>query len=92
MKNPEPMIPASTGGARLVQYVSALLRADGDTFTSRNLGAAGRIWISSVKVLTHAGMIKRIRDYTPIRYQRCVSRVKLKEWIDNFELTAEGGA
>ena len=86
MKNPKPMAPASTRDDRLVQYVSALLCTEGDTFTSRNLGAAGRIWISSVKVLTRAGMIKRIRDYTPIRYQRCVSRVKLQEWIDNFEV------
>lgn len=81
MKNPAPMVPASTPDKRLAQYASALLCTDGDTFTSRNLGAAGRIWVSSVKVLTSEGLIKRIRDYTPIRYKRCVSREELQEWI-----------
>lgn len=82
MKNPRAIQPAPTEEERLAQYVTELIKYVGDTFTNRNLGLSGRSWVHSSLILRDAGIIEKIRDYTPLRYQLLVERDVLKSWLE----------
>lgn len=83
MKNPQIINPKDTPEERLAQYMTALIESEGDTFTNRNLGCAGRKWDMCTDILQNAGLIEATRFYTPYRYRLLVSRECLKGWADD---------
>lgn len=88
MKNPIAIQPAPTEEERLMQYVEELIKYDGDTFTNRNLGLAGRCWVNSSLILREEGIIEKIREYTPLRYRLLITRNSLKAWLETRQNNA----
>lgn len=74
------IIPADNFIDRIGQYIEAISRHGGESWSNRSLMIKGAIWARCATKMRDAGMIRLIEDTRPARYERCVGMDVIGEW------------
>jgi len=73
--------PEKTYPAKVKTYINALLEYDDPNYTIRNLRLRGQSWSAVTAAMRKAGLIERMRDYSPIRWRILATKDELREWM-----------
>ena len=74
------VMPRKTYPDKVNAYIDALLEYNAKTFTIYTINLHGSTWSIVTKRLHADGLIKKIRDYTPIRWRVLASKDEINEW------------
>lgn len=72
--------PETTFVARIGQYIDAISRHKGNSWSNRGLGVKGAVWARCATKMRGAGMIRMVEGTRPVRYERCVGMDVIGEW------------
>ena len=73
--------PEKTYSAKVRTYIGLLLQYDDPTYTINNIRLHGPSWSVVSVEMRKAGLIERMRDYSPIRWRILASKAELREWM-----------
>ena len=72
--------PETTFVARIGQYIDAIARHNGNSWSNRSLGVKGAVWARCATKMRGAGMIRMVDGTRPVRYERCVGMEEIMGW------------
>lgn len=73
--------PGDTFDERVWQYITAIPRHHGDTWSNLNLGFKGQTWARCATKLRNAGMIEQVAT-RPARFSQIVPIAEIEAWYD----------
>ena len=79
-KRHKRITPDNTFVARIGQYIDAIARHKGDSWSNRSLGVKGAVWARCATKMRGAGMIRVVEGTKPVRYERCVGMDDIMGW------------